>query len=150
MSTYKKILVSVDLTDEATEVLAAANEIRQEQDADLHILTVIRPISYAYGGYDTPAIVKVMANFESEANQMALTKLNALCKPHKIPTDNVHVVFGRPADKIKSEAEELGVDLVVLGTHGKHGLGLLLGSTANGVLHGAPCDVLTVRVQTQD
>ena len=38
-------------------------------------------------------------------------------------------------------------DLIVLGTHGRHGLGLLLGSTASGVLHGCPCDVLTVRIK---
>ncbi|MCP4009678.1 MAG: universal stress protein, partial [Proteobacteria bacterium] len=34
-----------------------------------------------------------------------------------------------------------------LGSHGRHGLGLLLGSTANGVLHLAQCDVLAVRVR---
>jgi universal stress protein A len=35
---------------------------------------------------------------------------------------------------------------VVVGSHGRHGLALLLGSTANGVLHGSPTDVLAVRV----
>ena len=39
-----------------------------------------------------------------------------------------------------------GADLIVVGSHGRHGLALLLGSTANGVLHGATCDVLAVRV----
>jgi universal stress protein A len=42
------------------------------------------------------------------------------------------------------------MDLVVVGSHGRHGLSLLLGSTANGVLHGAGCDVLAVRVGKQD
>ena len=37
-------------------------------------------------------------------------------------------------------------DVIVVGSHGKHGLALLLGSTANGVLHGANRDVLAVRV----
>jgi len=37
-------------------------------------------------------------------------------------------------------------DLIVVGSHGRHGLSLLLGSTANAVLHGAPCDVLAVRI----
>ncbi len=40
----------------------------------------------------------------------------------------------------------MDADLIVLGTHGRHGLGLILGSTANGVLHGASCDVLAVRI----
>jgi universal stress protein A len=44
-------------------------------------------------------------------------------------------------------ARELRCDLVVVGSHGRHGLALLLGSTANDVLHGAQCDVLAVRLQ---
>ena len=43
-------------------------------------------------------------------------------------------------------AEQLDVDLIVVGSHGRYGLALLMGSTANGVLHGASCDVLAVRV----
>ena len=54
--------------------------------------------------------------------------------------------FGLPADEIKSEAEALNADLIVVGSHGRKGLGLLLGSTATGVLHGAKIDVLTVRI----
>ena len=37
----------------------------------------------------------------------------------------------------------------MVGSHGRHGLALLLGSTANDVLHGAPCDVLAVRLKTK-
>ena len=47
---------------------------------------------------------------------------------------------------ILETARELGADLIVVGSHGRHGLALLLGSTANAVLHGAPCDVLAVRI----
>jgi universal stress protein A len=43
-------------------------------------------------------------------------------------------------------AVERGADLIVIGSHGRHGLQLLLGSTANGVLHLSECDVLAVRV----
>ena len=42
--------------------------------------------------------------------------------------------------------KELETDLIVVGSHGRYGLALLMGSTANGVLHGATCDVLAVRV----
>jgi len=47
-------------------------------------------------------------------------------------------------------ADEQGADLIIVGSHGRHGLALLLGSTANGVLHGAACDVLAVRVGKQE
>lgn len=48
---------------------------------------------------------------------------------------------------ILGAAREHGADLIVVGSHGRHGLALLLGSTANAVLHGAPCDVLAVRIR---
>ena len=54
--------------------------------------------------------------------------------------------FGRPESELQRAAEAKGADVIVVGSHGRHGLALLLGSTANGVLHGATCDVLAVRV----
>ena len=44
-------------------------------------------------------------------------------------------------------AKEEAVDLIVVGSHGRRGLGEYLGSTAHGVIHGAKCDVLVVRSQ---
>jgi universal stress protein A len=64
-----------------------------------------------------------------------------------IEPERVVTRIGRPALEIKAQAKEFGADLVVIGSHGRHGIsGVMLGSTANGVLHGAPCDVLTVWV----
>ena len=49
---------------------------------------------------------------------------------------------------INQAAEELGVDLIVMGTHGRHGISrALLGSTAETVVRSAPCAVLTVRAK---
>ncbi len=53
----------------------------------------------------------------------------------------------RTKEGILGAAREHGADLIVVGSHGRHGLALLLGSTANAVLHGAPCDVLAVRIR---
>jgi universal stress protein A len=58
-----------------------------------------------------------------------------------------HLAYGQPRQEIHRLAEEQGCDLIVVGSHGRHGLALLLGSTANDVLHGAPCDVLAVRLK---
>ena len=60
--------------------------------------------------------------------------------------DLAFVELGAPKHEIVRVAKEQGVDLVVVGSYGRHGLQLLLGSTANGVLHLAACDVLAVRV----
>ena len=44
-------------------------------------------------------------------------------------------------------ADKISADLIVIGTHGQSGLKLLLGSTANAVLHGVKVDVLAVKVE---
>jgi universal stress protein A len=56
------------------------------------------------------------------------------------------VAIGRPESEIHRLAKEHDVDLIIVGSHGRKGLQLLLGSTANGVLHGTECDVLAVRI----
>jgi universal stress protein A len=43
-------------------------------------------------------------------------------------------------------AKQTDIDLIVVGSHGRHGLALIFGSTSNSVLHGASCDVLAVRI----
>ncbi len=63
-----------------------------------------------------------------------------------ISKENQVVTVGRPESEIHRLAKEQGVDLVVVGSHGRRGIQLLLGSTANGVLHGSECDVLAVRI----
>jgi universal stress protein A len=72
--------------------------------------------------------------------------LQRFAETNGLDAEHQHIVLGRPEVEIHAKAEELGADLIVVGSHGRHGLALLLGSTANGVLHGAGCDVLAVRV----
>lgn len=61
---------------------------------------------------------------------------------------DIVVKSGDPAQVINSVAQELGVDLIVIGTHGRRGLShLIMGSVAEKVMREAPCMVLTVRPQ---
>ena len=53
-------------------------------------------------------------------------------------------------NEILRVASEYKIDLIVAGSHGKHGLALLLGSTAHAILNSAPCDMLIVRPITND
>ncbi|MCY1187125.1 Universal stress protein A [compost metagenome] len=68
----------------------------------------------------------------------------------ELTADQRHLAYGQPRQEIHRLAEEQGCDLIVVGSHGRHGLALLLGSTANDVLHGAPCDVLAVRLKNPE
>ena len=56
------------------------------------------------------------------------------------------IVLGRAADQIHELAKHRDADLIVIGSHGRHGWRRLLGSTANAVLHGAPVDVAVIRI----
>ena len=63
-----------------------------------------------------------------------------------ITRENLHALLGHPATAITDLARKLDSDLLVIGSHGRHGLRALLGSTANAVLQSAPCDTLLVNV----
>lgn len=144
---YKKILVAVDQTDEADQVLTQARETTLKNGAELSILTVVKPINQVYAGFDVAGLSADAAMIEQDAVKQAEKRLAAHGKRLGVPPERTYVGRGGPAYEIRRMAEQIGADLIVIGTHGRHGLGLLLGSTANGVLHGAPCDVLTVKIR---
>lgn len=144
---YKRILVAVDTTDEAEEVLGAARSVADEQQARLYSVTAVKPLAHVYGGLDMAPIAQADVSFEKAAMKHAEQYLTQVSKKYKIGVNDVKVCLGSPAYEIRSFAEEIDADLIVIGTHGKHGLRLLLGSVANAVLHGVPCDVLAVKIQ---
>lgn len=142
MTHYSKILMAVDLSEDSDKVAERALAVARNNDAELHIIHVIEPLSFAYGG-DIPMD---FSGIQDEIHQQADQQLTKFGLTHGIDSDRRHVVLGRPEVEIHSLAEKLGAGLIVVGSHGRYGLALLMGSTANGVLHGATCDVLAVRV----
>ncbi|MDP6375697.1 MAG: universal stress protein [Pseudomonadales bacterium] len=144
---YKQALVAVDLTEEADEVMAAVRAVAGDGNMSVSVVTVIKPLTNVYGGLDMVATVGTgIVTFEQEAKKQAEKRLGALAKEYGF--DDVRVLIGAPAVEIRELASTLETDLIVIGTHGKHGLGLILGSTANAVLHGVPCDVLVVKIHS--
>ena len=142
MSEYNHILLGVDLTVESKDVAKKACALRDAYKAKLSCVHVIEPLSLAYGG-DIPMD---LSTIQEQIQDTAKTHLAEFAESLDIPKAKRHLIFGRPETEIHTLADEIKADLIVVGSHGRHGLALLLGSTANGVLHGAPCDVLAVRV----
>ena len=73
-----------------------------------------------------------------------------LCDFIKAYDPNIFIFLGGYFPTIYYEeifSRTSAVDLIVVGSHGRHGLALLLGSTADAVLHHAKCDVMAVRLQ---
>ncbi len=142
MSEYAKILVAVDLSEDSNRIVERARAVASGAAAQLHIIHVIEPLSFAYGG-DIPMD---FSGIQDEIYQQASQQLQRFAENSNIDEEHRHIVMGRPEVEIHAMAEELKADLIVVGSHGRHGLALLMGSTANGVLHGAKRDVLAVRV----
>lgn len=144
MSNYNTVLLGVDLTEVSTEVADRAKAIAESNGAKLHLIHVIEPLSFAYGG-DIPMD---FSGIQEEIQQQAKQQLTKFGENYGVDDSCQHIVLGRPEVEIHALAEEINADLVVVGSHGRYGLTLLMGSTANGVLHGATCDVLAVRVSS--
>ena len=146
MAKYTHILLAVDLTEESEFIADKAAMLAQQTGARLSAIHVIEPINFAYGG-DIPMDLTAI---QEQLDEHARNKMAQFAKPYLIPDENQHTVVGLPQNEIHRIAEEQNIDLIVVGSHGRHGLSLLLGSTANGVLHGATCDVLAVRVGNKE
>jgi universal stress protein A len=143
MSAYKRILLAVDLSEESDQLIDKTCEIAERNNAELSLIHVIEPLSFAYGG-DVPMD---LTTIQEQLDDHARSKLDSFAARLSHPVTHKFIVSGHTESEIHRHSEENAIDLVIVGSHGRHGLSLLLGSTANGVLHGAHCDVLAIRVQ---
>ena len=150
MSGYRKIAVAIDLSTESNSIVQRAVDVAAS-DGEIHLIYVQEPMDSVYMGVVPygPVFVgmdEVEENLRSELAQ----KLDEIGERFQVPEARRHFLNGTPSREIHNFAEQNGMDLIVLGTHGQKGVQLLLGATANSVLHGAACDVLAVRVAESD
>ena len=145
MSTYSNILVAIDLTDSAEQILRKAHELVLSNKTTL---TIIHTIDYLpYMGFGETALITPTYTIPNEELvNNAKAPIEELLNKLNMEETNVVYEFGNAANEIVQYAKDNNVDLIVLGSHGRHGVKLLLGSTANAVLHHATCDVLAVRI----
>ncbi|WP_165664823.1 universal stress protein [Metapseudomonas otitidis] len=140
---YQHILVAIDLTDECHPVVRRAQALAKASQARLSLVHIVEPMAMAFGG-DVPMDLSMLQQQQFEQARERLDGFAGLYP--EISAEQRHLAYGQPRQEIHRLAEEQDCDLIVVGSHGRHGLALLLGSTANDVLHGAPCDVLAVRL----
>ncbi len=142
MSVYKHILLAIDLSDESDQLIHKVRQLAESTQPELSLIHVIEPLSFAYGG-DVPMDLTAI---QEQLDEHAQAKMSKYTQALNYPVKQQHIVSGHTESEIHRIAEENNCDLIIVGSHGRHGLALLLGSTANGVLHGAHCDVLAIRV----
>ena len=146
MATYQHLLIGLDLSPESQQVVDRVKQLFAEPELKISLCHILEPLAFTYGGAIPVDLSDVQVQLEEQATQ----RLAKLAEQLDVPTENQHIVLGQPANEMRRMAKEQNVDLIIVGSHGRHGLALIFGSTSNSVLHGAPCDVLAVRITEDD
>jgi universal stress protein A len=141
---FKKILCPVDFSEFTEDILSYGVGIAKKFDAELHLLHVIPNLNYftPYESFLTPEnLVVIERNIEGEVEKDFDKVVKKIDMPVK-KTIKTGVTFVEIIDYVKQE----GIDLVVMGTHGRSGIEhILIGSVAEKVVRKSPCPVLTIR-----
>jgi universal stress protein A len=143
MAGYRHVLLATDFSADAEAVGLRGVDLAQRSGARLTLLHVVEqvPVDPA-----NDLMVPERMLLDTELVDSARASLDELARRLGVPEVHRLVELGITKTEIIRVATEIGADLIVVGSHGRHGLALLLGSTANAVLHSAPCDVLAVRI----
>jgi len=143
MLKYRHILLATDLSGASDQVAQRARELADAANAKLSVVHVIENSPVAYGGeFSIPIDVNLQQTLEAQAMQ----GLAELGKKYHIDPDHQHIGSGSVKLAVVDLAHDLNADLIVVGTHGHHGIAILLGSRANAILHNAKCDVWVVKI----
>lgn len=144
---FGKILVPVDFSEYMDEILEYATEIARKFDSSLHLIHIIPTMDYftPYEAFITPenveAAQKAIETDVKKQLEEAAGRIGGIAVTKAVRTGAAFV-------EITEYAESEGMDLIVMGTHGRGGIQhLLLGSVAGRVIRRAPCPVLTIRPQ---
>jgi nucleotide-binding universal stress UspA family protein len=145
---YPHILVATDGSDLADRGLDHAIAIAKALNSGVTIVTVGEPVSagyYADAGYIADSIPELTQAQEKAAKEL-LDKAEAKVKAAGLAVKTLYVADSFPAEGIVATAQNLGADLIVMGSHGRRGLGrLLLGSQTSNVLAQTKTPVLVTR-----
>lgn len=130
---YKTILCAIEVTSEGKVVLAKAVELAKLCDATLFVIHVI-------------PYTLLPKDYQKSLKEDVTPKVERIAAAFNIPKKHQIVKVGKPYDHICTLADKKNIDLIMLGTHSKRGLNSLIGSTANGVVNYAKCDVSLVKI----
>ena len=142
MSNYSTILLAIDLSEESEKVIEPAKKFMAAFDSKVHVLHTIEPFAFAFGGDIPFDVVEIQEQLIDHAKQ----NIQQLIEKSGLVTEETDVVVGSVNAEVHRKAKEINADLVIVGSHGRHGLALLLGSHASDVIHHAEYDVLAVRI----
>jgi universal stress protein A len=143
MAEYKKLLVLLDLSQDSEQVAIAARDMAAHSNASMVVLHVVEFVPVEPLGES----LMPTAQIEDELINRSRGQLASLITRLGLSNATGRVEAGNTKSEILRVAEEEEVDLIVLGSHERHGLAILVNFTEDTVLHAAHCDVLAVRLK---
>ena len=148
MKTIKKILFPVDFSDVSPKIAPWVLMMAEKFEAEIHLLFVARRFGYLSDVYVMPTTIE---NIEGEIIKGGETAMDEFVAAHfeKYTTLKTKVDLGDPGDRILNYITSEGIDLVIMGTHGRKGLErVFFGSVAERVIKMAPVPVLSISPYT--
>jgi nucleotide-binding universal stress UspA family protein len=143
MNPPTNILVPIDFSDYSEQALDYAVGLATKLDAKVHLLNAIPIPALGVPELGVAVTATMIDNLVAE-NQRALERL-AEARRKRANIGSVIIRTGDARDVILHACEELGIDLIVMGTHGRRGVSrALLGSVAEMIVRTAKCPVLTL------
>ncbi|HMO80104.1 MAG TPA: universal stress protein [Pyrinomonadaceae bacterium] len=148
-----KILLATDGSVQSEAAIDILKSFRFDKGDEIKIISVVDmavPLAIdIYGGYlpDTTEMEKTAREHAAKILSETCEKLEGICNDLTVTSE---VLFGSPESRIVETAEDIGADLIVVGSHGySRWERLLLGSVSQSVVHHAPCSVLVVRQRAE-
>jgi len=143
MSAYRRILAAIDLTEDSRAVANRACELGRASDGTVQLLHVVEFVPIEPMSDSLVPGVQIDEQMLARARQ----QIEALARELGLSPEAGSVEVGNAKSAILRQARQHNCDLIVIGGRERHGLSILLHRTEDSVLHGAPCDVLAVRVR---
>ncbi len=147
MAEFKNILAPVDLDDVSGKLVPYVQTMLEKHGADLHLLFVVPSLEghAGYYTYYTPSLD--MDALRAQILDKAQEHMAQFVQENFAGASGVNtsVQVGKPAEEIIAYAKDKGIDLIIMGTHGRTGLNhALFGSVAEAVIKSAPMPVMTI------
>ena len=145
---YQRILIPVDGSPTSSKALAAGLQLARESHARVRLVHVVDELAYLtgfdqYGGYSAELIRAMRENGSRLLNEAMAAAVAAGLEADNMLFDDFGVRVG---EAVADAAKRWNADLVVVGTHGRRGIGrVLMGSGAEQIIRLSPVHVLVVR-----
>ena len=137
MGFYTHILFATDLTRLSKNIAPKVQKLAELYGAKISLIHVLEQTS-TYGYPGVPAI-------ESSVSEHVQNTMEEFADKIQVPKERQYIEFGSVKGQVLSYAKSINAELIVVGSHGRHGLARLLGSSATAIVNGAECDVLLLR-----